>query len=109
MSSSPYRELPRKTSIFLRLKRSKTRITTLSRGFQHAKDQYVPVTEEELENLEAEANRSIDLKEFIPLASVDPVYFEDTHSWPPTKAARSLTDCSLMPWLRAGGWQSPSW
>jgi DNA end-binding protein Ku len=51
----------------------------LVRGFQHAKDQYVPVTEEELESLEAEANRSIDLKEFIPLASVDPVYFENTH------------------------------
>jgi DNA end-binding protein Ku len=51
----------------------------LIRGFQHAKDQYVPVTEEELENLEAEANKSIDLKEFIPLASVDPVYFENTH------------------------------
>ncbi len=32
-----------------------------------------------LESLEAEANKSIDLKEFIPLAAVDPVYFEDTH------------------------------
>jgi DNA end-binding protein Ku len=51
----------------------------LVRGFQHAKNEYVPITEEELESLEAEANRSIDLKEFIPLASVDPVYFEDTH------------------------------
>ncbi len=28
--------------------------------------------------LEAEVNRSIDLKEFIPLDSVDPVYFENT-------------------------------
>jgi DNA end-binding protein Ku len=43
----------------------------LIRGFQHAKDQYVPITEEKLESLEAEANKSIDLKEFIPLASVD--------------------------------------
>src|SRR5918995_127255 len=51
----------------------------LVRGFQHAKDQYVPVIEEELESLEAEANNNIDLKEFIPLASVDPVYFENTH------------------------------
>src|SRR5215204_5837582 len=51
----------------------------LVRGFQHAKDQYVPITEEELESLEAQANKSIDLKEFIPLASVDPVYFENTH------------------------------
>ncbi len=51
----------------------------LVRGFQHAKDKYVPISEEELESLEAEANNSIDLKEFIPLASVDPVYFENTH------------------------------
>jgi DNA end-binding protein Ku len=51
----------------------------LLRGFQHAKDQYVPITEEELDSLEAEANNNIDLKEFIPLASVDPVYFENTH------------------------------
>jgi DNA end-binding protein Ku len=51
----------------------------LVRGFQHAKDQYVPITEEELDSLEAEANNNIDLKEFIPLSSVDPVYFESTH------------------------------
>jgi non-homologous end joining protein Ku len=41
----------------------------LVRGFQHAKDKYVPITEEELESFETEANRSVDLKEFIPLAS----------------------------------------
>jgi DNA end-binding protein Ku len=51
----------------------------LVRGFQHAKDQYVQITEEELDSLEAEANNNIDLKEFIPLESVDPVYFENTH------------------------------
>jgi DNA end-binding protein Ku len=51
----------------------------LSAGFQDAKDKYVPITEEELESLEAEANRSIDLKEFILLSSVDPVYFENSH------------------------------
>ena len=73
----------------------------LVRGFQHAKGQYVPIAEEELESLEAEANRSIDLKEFIPLASVDPVYFENTHTSVPIKGVRSLTDCSPMPWPRA--------
>ena len=51
----------------------------LVRGFQHRKDQYIPINEEELESLEADANRNIDLKEFIPLASVDPVYLENTH------------------------------
>jgi DNA end-binding protein Ku len=57
----------------------------LVRGFQRSKDQYVPITEEELESLEAEANKSIDLKEFIPLESVDPVYFENTHYLGPDK------------------------
>jgi DNA end-binding protein Ku len=73
----------------------------LIRGFQHAKDQYMQIIEEELENLEAEANRSIDLKEFIPLASVDPVYLKTLIILAPTKAVRSLTGCSLMPWQRA--------
>jgi DNA end-binding protein Ku len=62
----------------------------LVRGFQHAKDQYVPITEQELEDLEAEANRSIDLKEFIPLTSVDPVYFENTHYSAPTRRGEAL-------------------
>src|ERR671919_289126 len=51
----------------------------LVRGYQHARDQYVQITEEELDSLEAEANNNIDLKEFIPLASVDPVDFWTTH------------------------------
>jgi DNA end-binding protein Ku len=50
----------------------------------------VPITEEELKSLEAEANNSIDLKEFIPLDSVDPVYFENTHYLGPTKAEKNL-------------------
>jgi DNA end-binding protein Ku len=73
----------------------------LVREFQHAKDQYVPITVDELESLEAEANRSIDLKEFIPLASVDPVYFETLTTLAQTKAGRSLIGCLPMPWPRA--------
>ena len=42
----------------------------LVRGFQHARDQYVPITEEELE-ISKQRRTS---KEFIPLASVDPIY-----------------------------------
>jgi DNA end-binding protein Ku len=57
----------------------------LVRGFQRAKDHYVPITEEELDSLEAEANNNIDLKEFVPLASVDPVYFEKSHYLGPDK------------------------
>jgi DNA end-binding protein Ku len=39
----------------------------------------VPVTKRNLKASEPKGNKCIDLKEFIPLASVDPVYFENTH------------------------------
>jgi DNA end-binding protein Ku len=39
----------------------------LVRGFEYTKGKYIRLTEEELEALEAEANRSIDLKEFVPV------------------------------------------
>src|SRR5438552_9119350 len=51
----------------------------LVRGFEYTKGKYIQLTEEELEALEAEANRSIDLKEFVPVSKVDPVYFESVY------------------------------
>jgi DNA end-binding protein Ku len=57
------------------------------KGFEFQKDRYVTFTDEELKALEAEANRSIDIQEFVPLATVDPVYFENTHYLGPDKGA----------------------
>jgi DNA end-binding protein Ku len=51
----------------------------LIRGFEYAKGQYAKLTDNDLETLEAEANRSIDLKEFVPILKVDPVYFESSY------------------------------
>ena len=51
----------------------------LARGYEFAKDQYVRLTEAELQTLETEASKSIDLKEFIALSKIDPVYFESSH------------------------------
>jgi DNA end-binding protein Ku len=50
----------------------------LVRGYELDKGEYVQVTDAELEALEAEINTNIELKEFIPMEKVDPVYFEDT-------------------------------
>jgi DNA end-binding protein Ku len=47
----------------------------------------VTVTDEELKALEAEANRSIDIHEFVPLEAVDPIYFENAHYLGPDKGA----------------------
>jgi DNA end-binding protein Ku len=50
-----------------------------ARGYQTSKDQYVMFTDAELDSLEAAANRSIELKEFVPLNKVDPIYFESSY------------------------------
>ncbi len=44
-----------------------------------SKGEYVKLTEQEIDSLEAEANRSIDLNEFVPISSVDPTYFESSY------------------------------
>jgi DNA end-binding protein Ku len=49
----------------------------LVRGFEIEKGRYVTFTDEELKNLEAQGDHSIDISEFIPLSEVDPVYFEN--------------------------------
>jgi hypothetical protein len=49
------------------------------RGYEFAKDQYVRFTETELESLETESSNNIELKEFIPLSKIDPVYFESAY------------------------------
>jgi DNA end-binding protein Ku len=57
----------------------------LVRGFEFAKDQYVRLTDEELKALEGEASRAIEISEFVPLSTVDPVYFEKTYYLGPDK------------------------
>jgi DNA end-binding protein Ku len=49
------------------------------RGYEFAKDQYVQFTDAELESLETESSNNIELKEFIPLSKIDPVYFESAY------------------------------
>jgi len=57
------------------------------RGYEVTKVQYVRVEDTELEALEAEANSSIDMREFIPIEKVDPIYFESTYYLAPDKGA----------------------
>src|SRR2546422_4126762 len=69
---------------------------SLVRGYEFAKDQYVRVTDDELKALEGEASKVIDIAEFVPLESVDPIYFEKAYYLGPDKggdkAYRLLAD-----------------
>ena len=51
----------------------------LVRGFEYSKGEYARLTDDELETIEAEANKSIDLKEFVPILKIDPIYFESSY------------------------------
>jgi DNA end-binding protein Ku len=68
----------------------------LVKGYEFAKDQYVRLSDEEIRSLEGEASKVIDIAEFVPLPTVDPIYFEKTYYLGPDKggekAYRLLAD-----------------
>lgn len=51
----------------------------LIKGYQFAKDQYVTFKPEELKAMELAPTHSIDIKEFVPLEQVDPIYYEKAY------------------------------
>lgn len=65
------------------------------RGFEYDKDRYVIVTDEELERLAPEQSRDIDLRRFVPLADIPPLYFDRSYFLAPSpgseKAYRLLS------------------
>src|SRR5207253_4932861 len=46
------------------------------KGFEVAKDRYVTVDREELEELAPERTRAIDVEQFVETSAVDPIYFD---------------------------------
>jgi DNA end-binding protein Ku len=55
------------------------------KGFEIAPEKYVVIRPEELEALDPEASRSIDILDFVPLAQIDPVFFENAYYLVPDK------------------------
>ena len=49
------------------------------RGYEIEKDKYVVVTDEELERLAPEQSRDIDLRRFVPLEQIPPLYFDRSY------------------------------
>jgi DNA end-binding protein Ku len=55
------------------------------KGYEIAKDQYVTFTPEELKALEERATETIDIAQFVPVASIDPVFFDKPYYLGPEK------------------------
>src|SRR5205085_8240194 len=48
-------------------------------AFEYTKDQYIEITEEDLENLPVPSKHTIELTSFVKASDIDPVYFERTY------------------------------
>ena len=51
----------------------------LSRGSEVAKDRYVTVDRQELEQLAPERSRTIDVEQFVEAPAIDPIYYETSY------------------------------
>ena len=49
------------------------------RGFEYAKGNYVPITEEDLEHLPVKTVHTVDISDFVKLEEVDPIYYDKAY------------------------------
>ena len=57
------------------------------KGYEFAKDQYVAFSPEEIKALEEVGTHAVEISEFVPIESIDPVYFDKTYYLSPDKGA----------------------
>jgi DNA end-binding protein Ku len=83
------------------------------KGYEFAKDQYVIFTPEELKAMEEAGTHMAEIVEFVPLASVDPVFFDKAYYLAPDKggakpyallssALRESGRCAIGRWAARG-------
>jgi DNA end-binding protein Ku len=85
----------------------------MTKGYEFAKGQYVMFSPEELKALEDATTHTIDITQFVPLQSVDPVYFDGTYYLAPDKggakpysllatALEKAKQCAVGRWISRG-------
>ena len=83
------------------------------KGYEFEKDRYVMFKPEELKALEESARHTIDIISFIPLSTVDPIYYDKAYYLAPDKrgakpyallleAMRESDRCALARWVWKG-------
>jgi len=85
----------------------------MTKGYEFAKDQFVTFSTEELKQLEEKGNQAIEIVAFIPVASIDPIYYDKAYYLAPDKggarpyallahAMREMGRCALARWAWKG-------
>jgi len=57
------------------------------KGYEFAKDQYVRFAPDEIKALEEVGSHAVEISEFVPIESIDPVYYDKTYYLAPDKGA----------------------
>jgi len=85
----------------------------IGKGYEFAKDQYVMFSNEELKALEEAGSGAADVDEFVPIAAIDPVFFDKAYFLAPdkggakpyslfAKALRESKRCAIGRWAARG-------
>jgi DNA end-binding protein Ku len=85
----------------------------MTKGYEFAKDQYVLFSADELKQLEEKGSQAIEIVAFIPLTSIDPIYYDKAYFLAPDKggarpyallgqAMRETARCALGRWAWKG-------
>jgi DNA end-binding protein Ku len=57
----------------------------LTRGYEYEKDQYIEITDEDLDKADVELTKTIQIQEFVSEEEIDPVYFDKPYYLEPQK------------------------
>src|SRR5215813_7561726 len=85
----------------------------MAKGYEFSKDQYVMFSPEELKTLEETGTHTAEISEFVPIASIDPLYFDKAYYIAPdkggakpyalfTRALRDTKRCAIGRWAARG-------
>src|SRR5712671_5185357 len=85
----------------------------LIRGYEISKNKYVTFTDEEMETLETDDNRAVEITEFVDLHQIDPVFFEKAYYLGPSagggktyrllsQAMKKQDKVAVARWIGAG-------
>ena len=72
------------------------------KGYEVAPDQYVTITPDELDALDPEATRTIDILDFVPQDQIDPMFYERAYYLVPDKGSTKPYGLLLEAMERAG-------
>ena len=75
----------------------------LVKGYQFEKDRYVVVTNEELDEIEIESSKTVDIDGFVDAANIDPIYFDNTYYLAPDGPIAEETFAVVLEAMKRAG------